>query len=413
MVKNVDTDPLRQMMIKGIIESCQKYSIRVIGEGVETKEELHTLISLGVDFGQGYFLQKPDPEMKDLKDDVKGLICQYNSEVNPQRTNMFLWDEIGTIVHREQPVLAEESGEVLYQAFHHDHSLSEFCVVSKDSHVEGLITRRRLMETYGGLYGYNLYRRSTAGRLVEKDALIVDCKESIKTVAARALARPKEAVYDAIIVTNKGRYLGIVTMQDLLETTISIQVSQARSANPLTGLPGNNIIHAQLESVIHDESKAVVYFDLDNFKAYNDNYGFQNGDKMIQLMADCIQSACTNEFIGHIGGDDMMLIVDQDKAEIIVTEILHAFRLHAIHLYSREDQQRGCIIAKDREGSQKQFLLASLSAAGVDITPQITSVEALMQKITTVKKLAKAVRGNSFVYMKKGYDVPVQVIPGK
>lgn len=96
------------------------------------------------DFGHGYFMQKPDSMLKDPADEVKALICQCNCKVNTQRRDIYLWNEIGSIVHREQPDMTDKSGESIYSAFHHAPSLSEFCVISKDGHTEGLITRRSL-----------------------------------------------------------------------------------------------------------------------------------------------------------------------------------------------------------------------------------------------------------------------------
>ncbi|MGN1381727.1 MAG: GGDEF domain-containing protein [Eubacterium sp.] len=412
MVRNIDADGLKRSLVKGIVDFCRKYSIRVIAEGIEKRSELKTLIGLGVELGQGYFLQRPNPVMSDIPDDVRQLIIKYYEEFNQPDQRMYLWDQIGTIVHRDLPVPAETPGQDLYESFKKDSSLSEFCVVSKGSHVEGLITRRHLMEVYGGLYGYNLYRRRPAGELAEKDALTIDCHASIQAAAGMALSRPAEAVYDAIIVTNHDEYLGMVTIRELLETVVSIQVNQAKSVNPLTGLPGNTAIHSQIAQVIQDPQKSIVYFDLDNFKAYNDNYGFENGDMMLKMMAECIQQNCkSQEFIGHIGGDDMMLISDQCRTVSTVTEILNVFSSLVAELYSEEDRKRGYFIAKNREGQVGRFKIASISAAAVDIWPGMKDAAALMQKITNAKKRAKAIEGNSFVYWRSGTEEAAQVFP--
>ncbi|MFC2662444.1 MAG: EAL domain-containing protein [Eubacterium sp.] len=102
MVRNIDSDGLKRSLVKGIVDFCRKYSIRVIAEGIETRSELKTLIGLGVEFWQGYYLKRPNPVMSDIPEDVRQLIIKYYNEFNQPDQRMYLWDQIGTIVHRER-----------------------------------------------------------------------------------------------------------------------------------------------------------------------------------------------------------------------------------------------------------------------------------------------------------------------
>ena len=87
---------------------------------------------------------------------------------------------------------------------------------------------------------------------------------------------------------------------------MEIDVDLAKCANPLTGLPGNIVIDQEVKESVESGKKCTIYyFDLDNFKAFNDVYGFENGDTMIKAMAKCMEESCKNgKFIGHVGGDD-------------------------------------------------------------------------------------------------------------
>ena len=146
---------------------------------------------------------------------------------------------------------------------------------------------------------------------MQKDYLSVDCNMPIDRVIKFAMARSKESLYDHVTVLKDSKYYGIVTIKDLIEKTIEIKVNNARHSNPLTGLPGNIVIEQNIEKAIHsNEDYCVLYFDIDNFKAYNDAYGFENGDVIIKALSKAIRSNISGgKFIGHIGGDDFIAIL--------------------------------------------------------------------------------------------------------
>ena len=132
-----------------------------------------------------------------------------------------------------------------------------------------------------------------------------------------------DKLYDFIVVTENDKYIGTVTIKDLLQKTSEIEVSAAKHQNPLTGLPGNLIIEQKLQHCVANTSKySVAYLDIDNFKAYNDVYGFEHGDLVIKLLADILRNNFSNEqFIGHIGGDDFTVIINDIVWEDFFTSI--------------------------------------------------------------------------------------------
>jgi len=115
-------------------------------------------------------------------------------------------------------------------------------------------------------------------------------------------------LYDFITVTNNGKYYGIVTVKELLEKTMEIEVNVAKHMNPLTELPGNVLIEQRLQLCIETpDGYGVLYIDLDNFKPYNDVYGFEKGDQVLTHLADLLRGIVSpTDFIGHIGGDDFI-----------------------------------------------------------------------------------------------------------
>jgi len=194
-----------------------------------------------------------------------------------------------------------------------------------------------------------------------------------------------------------------VTIKDLLDAYTKIEIDMARSCNPLTGLPGNLLIeHEILKRVSGNAPYCITYYDIDNFKAYNDAYGFQNGDKMIELVADVLKECATkNEFIGHIGGDDFIVICDYHQGEEYCEAVIDTFvsRIHS--LYTEEDIKNGYIISKNRNGITENFPIASLSIAGIsnrreDDELRTLSIEDFSREIAQLKKKCKKQVGNYY-----------------
>jgi diguanylate cyclase (GGDEF)-like protein len=146
----------------------------------------------------------------------------------------------------------------------------------------------------------------------------------------------------------------------------------AIDSNPLTHLPGNNTVVTTLQKAIEEKQDlCVIYVDVDHFKAYNDRYGFSAGDDLLlftaEILVTAIRKVCAEDegFLGHIGGDDFMLLVPQEQAVEVGTEIIRRFDSGAPNFYSDEEASHGYIEAEDRQGNRSVFPLTSISLGGV------------------------------------------------
>ncbi len=180
--------------------------------------------------------------------------------------------------------------------------------------------------------------------------------------------------------------------------------SMALDASPLTGLPGNNSIANRIESALNQrEDVCVIYTDLDNFKAFNDKYGFAKGDEVILFNSVVIRDALEKEgiedaFIGHIGGDDFVIIVPSDKVKNVTADIIRLFDTGIIDFYNAEDKKNKCIISFDRKGMSQTFPIISISMAGVDLSNSLYSQYIQVNDACSeAKKRAKTIAGSSFV----------------
>ncbi len=180
--------------------------------------------------------------------------------------------------------------------------------------------------------------------------------------------------------------------------------SIAENANPLTKLPGNIVIMEDVEKRIKEGGKfTVIYCDLDNFKAFNDKYGIHKGDDAIKMTGDIFKEAIKAkgveaDFVGHEGGDDFLLVTTPDRAQGIADFITSEFDKQVRALYSKEDLDRGHIVAHARDGSVKEFPIMSISLAGVTNQHHPIANYAEVTNIAAeIKKKAKAKEGSNFV----------------
>jgi diguanylate cyclase (GGDEF)-like protein len=179
-------------------------------------------------------------------------------------------------------------------------------------------------------------------------------------------------------------------------------------SNPLTRLPGNNTIQEQISRRIAGEGKfAVAYTDLDNFKAYNDKYGFQRGDDLILYTAGILKNALRERggaggFVGHIGGDDFVIIDESDRMEGICQKVTEDIDAGIPEFYTAEDRQAGYIATKDRQGVRRKFPFVSISIAVTSNQNRVfANVAEIVDTVTELKKFAKQKKGSCVVYDKR------------
>jgi diguanylate cyclase (GGDEF)-like protein len=183
------------------------------------------------------------------------------------------------------------------------------------------------------------------------------------------------------------------------------RIDRNRSANPLTGLQGNIEIQAELISKIEGNKPfAVIYADIDNFKAFNDAYGFAKGDSAIKMTADILSdqirySGSPGDFLGHIGGDDFVMIVNPDNTDLICDGIISQFDRRICSLYNEEDLRSGRIVTSDRRGDRMEFPIMTISLAVVSSENRPFKSHVEIAKIAAeLKKKAKMIQGS--VYLK-------------
>lgn len=196
-------------------------------------------------------------------------------------------------------------------------------------------------------------------------------------------------------VDNEYLYYTIKNLLRLMDTN--------RRVSPLTGLPGNVQIQAELKKrMLKKEEFAVMYFDLDNFKAYNDTYGFLAGDEIIKQTARVIINNINNEetihnFVGHIGGDDFVAIINHMEYEEICQSIILEFDKQILQYYTAEDRRRGYLKVPNRKGIIEEIPLVSISIGVVEVDKgRFNNVLEIGEVGAQVKHLAKVTQGSAY-----------------
>ncbi|MCU0493018.1 MAG: response regulator [Chloroflexaceae bacterium] len=179
--------------------------------------------------------------------------------------------------------------------------------------------------------------------------------------------------------------------------------------SPLTGLPGNVLLSEELKYRIkQNEPFALLYIDLNNFKAFNDTYGFARGDRVIKLMADVLRDTVAarnqpSDFIGHIGGDDFAVMTTPDAVQPLCAAIHERFNHQVRELYDPEDLERGYLEGVDRQGQRRHFPLTSASIGGVtNLYRHFDDYEEMSRIAAEMKHVAKTRPGSLYAMDTRG-----------
>lgn len=401
IIRDIETDEMKRSFVALLSQFASDAGIALVAEGIETSKQLEIMISMKIDYAQGYYLAKPSEEFEKINSDIADEIQQFNNMYNKSKKSVAYCNTVESLCSKKVRVHPATSFAEVYDIMT-DPNVTEVAVVDEDGKFLGILTSHFVLQAFSGMYGYTLNSRKKVEQVMDTACLTVGANTSIETVAKLAMARCQPYIYDSIAVVDSvtQEYIGLLSIKDLLMSAVNIQVKRAVECNPLTGLPGNTSIEEKVEKLIGREKPfSIIYFDLDNFKAYNDAYGFNNGDVMIKMVADTLMGVCEqDDFCGHIGGDDFVVITEGDRTESLCKAVFEKFLKTSYNLYNPVDRKNGYIISKNRGGFEEKFPLATLSAAAItNRERKFESISELSLTIAKTKKLAKQSRGNSFV----------------
>ncbi|SFG82525.1 diguanylate cyclase (GGDEF) domain-containing protein [Desulfotomaculum arcticum] len=394
LVQGISYDPVKKALMETIVIFAEKIGCKIIAEGIESETDLNTVMDLGVHYGQGYIFARP--EYPKPNPEKKVVINILNTDLGGKRKFWRYTIPVSDIMEKchtvGRRVLVKEVKE-----FFSSNPNEAGVVVLENNKPLGIVMKQDLYQELSTLYGMSLYLNKPIETIMDKRPLMVDSSDPIQVVSQMSMSRESSKLYDIIVITSHGEYAGILSVQTLLDAMTRIQLEYARRANPLTGLPGNKMIEDEINTRLSaGENFSLIYCDLNNFKSYNDKYGFEEGDRIILLTSRIIQHCVNkydskNSFVGHIGGDDFIVIVGCVAVEKICRRIIRLFDRIIPQRYDPLDRQHGCIQGKDRDGNDKCFPIIAISMAIIDCGDkgQASSLQDIVQLSAELKKYAK------------------------
>ncbi len=283
--------------------------------------------------------------------------------------------------------------------FSEENDMPALPIVDDAQHAIGLVTRRKVLAVFAHAYARELNRHKKIDIIMESSPIIVDLNTPIETISQAVTQRDTTHAFDPIIFTQHQCYVGLLSVVTLLKAMTDIHIKNAMDCNPLSALPGNHRINREIDYRLQQhQAFTLVYVDLDSFKAFNDCYGYERGDRIIQWTAHLLQSHCqSHDFVGHVGGDDFVLLLTGDYMPPLQA-ILHQFEQEIVSYYDDDAQQRGFIISKNRQGDAQKFPFISISLAVIPCPAQSYASHIHLSEVASeIKHLAKQQQGNSMV----------------
>lgn len=390
LVDGVSRSKMKYNLVKVLTEVCTNAGAKVVYEGLEKEEDLLTLHhSFDAQLFQGFYFSQPLPPQEAKR---YGLPPQMRRKLakdhlygkSPQTVRLSLSDRFYRLLEevkscRERYVLLYTEGE--------KYLVDVWKLKSRlDARKENLYHYKKLREV--------IDKEGEAFR--DLDTVPSIC---IKTVGVKELFDRVMGSGEEVFLMEDGEDAKLIERYALLEHFYRKLIKELTDTNPLTNLPGNTAVEEKIRELgASQEEFWVCYVDLDNFKAYNDAYGFYLGDQMIKRVGFLLEAFRKENpdkvFVGHVGGDDFVILlwrVGLEEARNMLANLLRDLHQKLSEFYSPEDRKRGYFVSKDREGELIEFPIASVSAVLVKGSSDPADVS---RRCALLKKKAKSIRGS-------------------
>ncbi|MGZ8262265.1 MAG: EAL domain-containing protein [Methylotenera sp.] len=404
-IRAINLDPVKLQFVKSIQQIAENSGTQVIAEGVETEAELAIVKDLNVAFCQGYLLGRPQPEpIHEIQENFKKIFYSNLISVFPNPAGSHKKGNISRLLVNVPIVAPETTNDEVYVLFQSNQKLYSIPVIENEIPV-GLISRYNMIDNFVRPFGRELYGKRSCIEFMDKNPLIVESTITFHELSDLITQMEPHHLTNGFIITDNGIYLGFGSGHTLLREITEMQISAARYANPLTLLPGNVPINEHIDRLLENNSTFwACYCDLDNFKPFNDAYGFRRGDDLIQLVGKFLTEVVSLDldFVGHIGGDDFILIFQSEDWEDRCNHVLNHLEQVMPEFYGEDDRRIGGVDSEDRQGNKIFYPFSSLSIGAVKIAPQLfASHHEVAAAMTVAKKQAKKLTGNSLFYERR------------
>ncbi len=368
-IRNINKDSRKKLFCSSIVDMAHVMGIKVIAEGIEEIAEYYTCKDINIDYIQGFLISKPTINIVHIKSSYDHIPNLFKNDRRNKSNNLIEKDYIEYI----EPLNINSSLHDLFLYFKEYPNNNFVPIINEYKTLIGVIHEVDIKKLSYSQYGLALARNvSFKSKLSSylKQTLSIEISWGIDKTLEMFNLKGNQS--KGIFVTRDGKYAGFINVNNLLSLSYKRNLEIAQNQNPLTKLPGNNQINNFLnESFKNENITHIVYFDFNDFKPFNDYYGFRQGDRAILIFSELLQKHLPKDtFIAHIGGDDFFVGFKEKHFEFVykyIAEIQETFKNSVSSLYNEKELQNGYIITKDRFGIQRKFSLLSVCSAIIEI----------------------------------------------
>jgi EAL domain-containing protein (putative c-di-GMP-specific phosphodiesterase class I)/GGDEF domain-containing protein len=398
-ISGIADDHLKFQFVKAMQDLAETCSARIIAEGIETEADCLAVRDLGIACGQGYLIAMPTAEPRPIPaESMVGILRQRRIIVFPNGSAQNGNVTVRSLARTIAPLTPETNNDEVCQRFEAEPELISLPVVAGGVPL-GLINRHALIDRFARPFRRELFGRKPCTQFMDPLPLIINEDSTVQEAGLLISRSAHHHLYDGFIVTDNGKYLGVGSAHDLMGMITEMQIQAARYANPLTQLPGNVPINEHIDRLLQQGVVFTAgYFDIDHFKPFNDTYGYRKGDDIIQLVAQIARDIANphTDFVGHIGGDDFMVLFQSNDWEARCARALLLFDEGIAHVLPAEDLRNGGYTGENRRGEAVFHSAPTLSIGALQIFPgDYESHQAISAAAANAKKYAKKMPGSS------------------
>jgi EAL domain-containing protein (putative c-di-GMP-specific phosphodiesterase class I)/GGDEF domain-containing protein len=392
--RNISAHGDKLKTIQALQHIATIFGTALVAEGIETAEDLRVLRDVGIEYGQGYFLGRPETvPLQHLSALPAQVLQERQVAVFPELGRLSQGGHLRSLSLVRAPTVSPETlNDELARIFLDNSALHAIAVVEGERPV-GIINRAHFMNEYSKLYYREVWGRKPCVVHANMQPRLIEREHSVDELVGILTSQDQRYLSDGFIATDNGRYVGIGTGDQLVRSVTETRIEAARHANPLTFLPGNIPITQHIERLLKKQACFVAcYADLNHFKPYNDYYGYWRGDEMIRLLARIAMEQCDaqRDFLGHVGGDDFILLFQSSDWRARCERLVSEFGERARALFDDNARAAGGIEAEDRHGVRRFFPCTTLSIGAVVVdSHQVTRAEDVASLAAMAKHDAK------------------------
>lgn len=377
-IHGIAGDPLKFEAVRAMQHFAGASGARLVAEGIEDAADLIVVRDMGIALGQGFFIGRPHPRASsEFAQGAREALGAGHIAVFPGATRTALaaapsGGMAAAKITVTAPALPQSAtnNDVL-DLFNRLPTLHAVAIVENDRPV-ALINRRSFMDRYALPYHRELFGKRPCMLFANAAPLLIEKSMTVEQMAKLLASDDQRYLADGFVITDEGRYVGLGTGESLVRAVTEVRIEAARYANPLTFLPGNIPISSHIARLLeHRAQFCACYVDLNHFKPFNDRYGYWQGDEVLKFAAAVLADVCdpTRDFLGHVGGDDFLILFQSDDWDPRVKRALRAFNTGALRFYADDDRDAGGIHSEDRRGNPTFFGFLTMAIGCVRVAP--------------------------------------------